>query len=134
MDRVTNVICGWYQKRFDTGTLLKFRSYAPLHYKKKIKNSAWKKFDEAMKLKKKQLLDNQYPESWTDKFVAKTLDRLIKRKVNMSPSKDRGFIDNTDTPPMMVVRYRGNENSIFAKMLRNIIKAPIDLNTRTLKP
>ena len=86
-----------------------------------------------MKLKK-QLLDNQYPESWTDKFVAKTLDRLIKRKVNMSPSKDREIIDNTDTPPMMVVRYRGNENSIFANMLRNIIKAPIDLNTRTLKP
>ena len=40
--------------------------------------STWNKLDEAMKVNRKQLVDNKYPESWTDKIVSRTFDRLIK--------------------------------------------------------
>ena len=35
-----NVICGLYQKPTDTGTILNFRSYAPLIYERNIKERA----------------------------------------------------------------------------------------------
>ena len=35
-DKREIVICGWYQKPTDTETVLNFRSWAPLNYKKSI--------------------------------------------------------------------------------------------------
>ena len=87
-----------------------------------------------MELNRKQKVDNQFPESWTDKTVLKTLDRFIKEKVNKSPGKDLHQVSFTETPSIMVVQYRGNENLMFANKVRNIKKAPsIVFNTRKLE-
>ena len=73
-------------------------------------------------------------ESSTDGIVSKTLDRIITKN-QQEPWKDllQGSIINTDTPPIMVVQYRGTENLIFANKVRNVIKVPIVFNVRVLE-
>ena len=87
-----NVISGWYHKLIDTGTTPNFRSCAPLHYKKNTKESTvyriWGKFDETMKVIRKEWVDNHYPKFLTYKTFPRTFHRLIKRKVNKSPGMD----------------------------------------------
>ena len=48
------------------------------------------------------------------KNVSRILDRLNRGNAIMSPGKDlhRESFDNTGTPPMMLVQYRGNESLI----------------------
>ena len=36
IDKIRKINCGWYQKPTDTGTILNFRSCAPLQYKKSV--------------------------------------------------------------------------------------------------
>ena len=132
-----NVICGWYRKQIDAGTILNFSSCSSFHYKKNIiegavhrifgNTSMWSKFGGAMKVNRKQWVDNQYQELLSDKIVLRTLHRLIKGTAKKSLSKGlhQGSFDNTGTPSMMVVQYRGLESLILANEVRNIIKAPI---------
>ena len=64
VDTRKNVICEWYQKSTDTGTILNFRSCSPLHYKKNRiegavhrifgSKSNWSNFDEVMMVNRKQ--------------------------------------------------------------------------------
>ena len=97
VDTCKNVNCRWYQKPTDTVKFPNFRSCAPLLYKKNIMEGAvhrtirctstWNKFDESMKVNRKQWVDNQYPQSWTAQIVFRTLDRLNKGKLNKRPGK-----------------------------------------------
>ena len=91
------------------------------------------KIEEAIKVNK-QWVDNDYPESWTDRIATRTVDRNIKGKVTKRPGKDlhqRDF-DKTDTKPMIVGQYRGNEK-LIANEMRNIIKAPIVFTPESYK-
>ena len=88
-----------------------------------------------MRVNRKQWVDDQYTELWTDKTVSRIPGRLIEGVFIKSSCKDlhQGDIDNTDTPPMILVQYRGDESLIFAKKVRIIFEAPIVFNTRKLK-
>ena len=58
VDSAKKVTCGWYQKPTDTGIILKFRSCAPLQYKRNViegtvhrifrSTSTWEDFDQAL--------------------------------------------------------------------------------------
>ena len=73
IDKSRKISCGWYQKPTVTGTILNFRSCAPLWYRRSViegtvhrvfrSTSTWEEYDKAMKINRKQWLDKQYPES-----------------------------------------------------------------------
>ena len=75
------------------------------------------------------------PRIWTDKVVLRTLDRLVKGKVNKRPGRAyiKRILIKTDTLPMILLQHQGNKSQILANKVRNIIKVPIVFNTINLK-
>ena len=97
VDKSRKINCGWYQKPTDTGTILNFRSCAPLHYKRSLiegtvhrvfrSTSTWEEYDKAMKINCEQRLDNQYPESWLLRVASHVLDKIIREGKNKKTKK-----------------------------------------------
>ena len=119
--------CGWYQKPTDTGTILNFRSCAPLQYKRSViegtvhrvfrSTSTWQEYDKAMKINREEWLDNQYPESSSSRVASHTLEKIIrkvKNKKNMAEKK-KPCDYASDSPPILMVQYRGNHSQTLAK-------------------
>ena len=81
-----NIFCTWYQKPSDTGTILNYRSYAPLQHKKSIiqgtihrlfrATSNWKAFHEALTKNEEIWEGNQYPRYWVGNIVKDTINLL----------------------------------------------------------
>ena len=77
----------WYRKPTDTGLTLNFHSLAPLKYKKSVIISfvyriyractSWLNFHEGISQAKNILMNNQYPESFIDKYIKETLHKLL---------------------------------------------------------
>ena len=97
IDKSKKISCGWYQKPTDTGTILIFRSCAPLQYKRSViegtvhrvfrSTSTWKEYDKAMQINSEQWLDNQYPISFLSQFASHALEKIIsegRNKKNMA--------------------------------------------------
>ena len=88
IDKIRKINCGWYQKPTDTGTILNFRSCAPLQYNKSViegtvhqvfcSTSTWEEYDKAMKINREQWLDNQYPENWSSRVASHALETIIR--------------------------------------------------------
>ena len=85
------VICSWYQKPTDTGTILNYRICAPTQYKRSVihgtlhrfffrSTSSWEQFDNAMETNRAQWLTNQYPENWSAKVASNALCKIIEGK------------------------------------------------------
>ena len=98
IDKSRKISSGWYQKPTDTGTILNFRSCAPLQYKRSViegtvhwvfrSTSTWEEYDKAMKINLEQWLDNQYPENWSSRVASHALEKIIsKNKKNMAEKK-----------------------------------------------
>ena len=127
IDKSRKISCGWYQKPTDTGTILNFRSCAPLQYKRSViegtvhrvfrSTSTWEGYDKAMKINREQWLDNQYMESWSSRVASHALEKIIsegKNKRNMAEKK-KPFDYSSDSPPILMVQYRGNHSQTLAK-------------------
>ena len=92
IDKSRKISCGWYQKPTDTGTILNFRSCAPLQYKRSEievtvyrvfrSTSTLEEYDKAMKVNREQWLDNQYPESWSSRVASHALEKIISEGKN----------------------------------------------------
>ena len=134
-DKIRKINCGWYQKPTDTGTILNFRSCDPLQYKRSVtegtvhrvfrSTSTWEEYEKAMKINHEQWLDNQYPESWSSRVAFYALEKIIsegKNKKNMAEKKKPCDYSN-DSPPILMVQYRGNHSQILAKKVRDITNA-----------
>ena len=127
IDKSKKINCGWYQKPTDTGTILNFRSCAPLQYKRSViegtvhrvfrSTSTWEEYDKAMKINREQWLDNQYPESWSSRVASHALEKIIsegKNKKNMAEKK-KPCDYSSDSPPILMVQYRANHSQTLAK-------------------
>ena len=145
IDKSKKISCGWYQKPTDTGTILNFGSCAPLQYKRSViegtvhrvfrSTSTWEEYDKAMKIIREQWLDNQYPESWSSRDASHALAKIIsegKNKKNMAEKK-KPCDYSSDSPPILMVQYRGNHSQTLAKKVRDITNALIIFTTRKLK-
>ena len=145
IDKSRTISCGWYQKPTDTGTILNFRSCAPLQYKRSViegtvyrvfrSTSTWEEYDKAMKINREQWLDNPYPESWSSWVASHALEKIIsegKNKKNMAEKKKPCDYSN-DSLPILMVQYRGNHSQTLAKKVRDITNALIVFTTRKLK-
>ena len=144
VDSRKKVTCGWYQKPTDTGTILKFRSCAPLQYKRNVvegtvhrifrSTSTWENFDKAMKINKEQWVDNQYPEKWSDGVVLRTLNKIIDRKTDTRTTVTSVKEDPLKvSAPIITLQYRGNASEWFAAKLRQNAGAQVIFTTRKLK-
>ena len=80
------IFCTWYQKPSDTGTILNYRSCAPLQHKKSIvqgtthrlfrATSNWEAFHEALTKNEEIWERNQYPRHWVGNIVKDTINQL----------------------------------------------------------
>ena len=127
IDKNMKINCGWYQKPTDTGTILNFRSCAPLQYKRSViegtvcrvfrSTSTWEEYDKAVKFNREQCLDNQYPESCSSRVASHALEKIIregKNKENMGVKKKPSDY-SSDSPPILMVQYRANLSQKLAK-------------------
>ena len=81
-----NIFCTWYQKSADTGTILNYRSCAPLQHKKSIIRGTmhrlfratinWEAFHEALTKNEEIWERNQYPRHWVGNIVKDTINQL----------------------------------------------------------
>ena len=119
IDKSRKISCGWYQKPTDTGTILSFRSCAPLQNKRSViegtvhrvfrSTSTWEEYDKAMKI---------ISEGKNKKYLAE---------------KKKPCEYSSDSPPILMVQYRGNHSQTLAKQVRDITNALIIFTTRKLK-
>ena len=78
----------WYNKPTDTGLVLNFHSLAPLRYKKSVVAgfvhriaracSSWKNFDLSLGKAKCVLEQNQYPPSFYNPIITKTINTIYE--------------------------------------------------------
>ena len=64
-----NIFCTWYQKSSDNGTILNYRSCAPLQHRKSIIKGTLTKNEEIWER-------NQYPRHWVGNIVKDTINQL----------------------------------------------------------
>ena len=84
-NRKTN--CDWYQEPTNTGPILKFTNCAPLLYKRSViegtvhrvfrSTSTWEDYDKAIKINRKQWLNNHYPENLFSRVASQALEKII---------------------------------------------------------
>ena len=97
--------------------------------------STWEEYDKAMNINREQWLDNQYPESRSSRVASHALEKIIsegKNKKNMAEIK-KPCDYSSDSPPILMVQYRGNHSQTLAKKVRDITNALIIFTTRKLK-
>ena len=79
--------------------------------------STMEEYDKAMKINLEQWLDNQYPEKWWSRVASHALEKIIregKNKKNMAEKK-KPCDYSSDSPPILMVQYRGNHSQTLAK-------------------
>ena len=84
--REWTVFCTWYQKPSDSGTILNYRSCAPLQHKKRIiqgtihrlfqATSNWEAFHEALTKNEEIWLHNEYPRHCVGNIIKNTINQL----------------------------------------------------------
>ena len=120
----------WYCKPSDTGLVLNYHALAPNKYKRSVVEgfvyrifrscSSWHYFHESLQIAKQSLNKNQYPESFYDPIIEKTLEKLTTLKENnpqeqvMAPHQQ---LNNTSH--LVFIQYRGAPSQAFLKKLKN---------------
>ena len=136
----------WYSKPTDTGLIMNFHSLAPKRYKYSVVSgfvprihracSSWKHFHESLEKAKKILEQNQYPSSFYEPIIKKTLDLIINPE--SVKTKDKAQIDEIKDNFKMFIQYRGKDTEHYAQALHKI-KAPCTVvmtlrKTKTVLP
>ena len=80
----------WYTKPTDTGLIMNFHAFAPQKYKISVVSgfvhriyracSTWSNFHISLEKAKQILINNQYPESFFDPIIQKTLENIVLSK------------------------------------------------------
>ena len=117
----------WYRKPTDTGLTMNFHSLAPKKYKRsvvsgmiyRIKNacSTEDNFKSSIEKAKILLRKNQYPPSFFEPIIAKTLEKIS----NPSPAQEN---EDESEKKKFFVQYRGKVTEQFERTLRRI-NAPV---------
>ena len=138
------VTCSWYQKPTDTGTILNYRSCAPIQYKQNNiqgtvhrvfrSTSSWEQFDKATKTNRAQWLTNQYPENCSAKVAADDLRKTIEGKDKpLDSERCLSTQSPKDVKPPKMVQTRGNQSQYFANGLRKLTNVQVVFTTRKLE-
>ena len=112
----------WYTKPTDTGLIMNFHSVSPLKYKKSVVTgfvyriyyacSSWKHFHESL-TKAKSILDkNQYPKSFYESLIHRSLEKII-----VQPEKPE---EEEEVTHKLFLQYRGQVTEDYMKALKRI--------------
>ena len=127
----------WYTKSTDTGLTLNFHALAPSKYKRSVVSgmvyrifnacSSWQNFHLSLQKAKKMLENNQYPVSFYEPIIEKTINNILK-------DKDDEKIDEDEKKEckLIFVQYRGKVTERFEHSLKQI-NAPCKVITTTKK-
>ena len=123
----------WYRKPTDTGLIMNFHSLAPKRYKTSVvcgmihrifrSCSNWQLFHESLEEAKIVLQNNQYPPSFFEPIINKTLSKLV------SPQKKQDDKENENEvkPSMVFLNYRGKCSEDYARDLYRICNDPNEI-------
>ena len=122
-------------------TILNYRSCASTQYNCSViqgtvhrvfrSTSSWKQFDKALETNRAQWLTNQYPENWSPKVASDALCKIIEGK-GKSLDSERCLSSQSQKdvkPPMLMVKYRGNQSQHFANRLRKLTNVQVVFTT-----
>ena len=118
MSSRSNITCHWFQKPTDFGTLMNFRSCAPLQQKKIViqgtvhrvfkATSIWLAFHQALEMNKTCWTKNQYPEEWSSKIVNQTSEKVIiccKDQLRKTPKGHLNSKTRSHDKPTIFLHY-----------------------------
>ena len=141
-----NIFCSWYQKPSDIGTILNYRSCAPLQHKKSIiqgtihrlfrATSNWEAFHEALTKNEEIWERNHNPRHWVGNIVKDTINQLRRKEQRKRHRYNAGVAvkqqENTEKK-QFVLQYRGNISNEFVEKLNKIHPVQTIFTTRKLK-
>ena len=120
----------WYTKVTDTGLTMNYHALAPIKYKRAVVTglvhriyracSTWKNFHESIEKAKTLLLNNQFPPTFFEPIIEKTLSKIIKRNkidIDDGEEEEQGEKEEKDDVKMMFVEYRGKVSEKFQQSL-----------------
>ena len=124
------LISTWYTKPTDTGLTMNYHSLAPEKYKRSVVSgmihriiracSTWIKVHESIMKAKKILLDNQYPPSFFDPIIKKTLHSIFENKEATAQDEAEKKDDEEEERKMLFIQYRGKVSEKYEKSLKRI--------------
>ena len=122
-----HVTSTWYCKETDTGLVLNYHALAPERYKKGViigmiyriyrACSNWKNIAESLNRARKILKNNQYPESYIENTINKTLDKIIASNEKEKSEKEK------EEYLLFFLNYRGRISEDYAKIIKKICKS-----------
>ena len=155
-DQQGNLSSTWYNKPTDTGLILNYHALAPRRYKQSVVSgfvhriaracSTWEHFHSSI-VKAKQVLErNQYPPSFYEPIIEKTITTIIQPKDTITPNDSPTNTTNQTQPSqqpekptvvqkkMIFIQYRGKVTENYARALHRC-EAPctIVMTLRKLK-
>ena len=111
----------WYTKPTDTGLTMNFHALAPIKYKRSTviglvhrifrSCSTWKYFHESIEKAKMILTKNQYPSSFYDPLIEKTITNIV---IN----KEKETVEEEKIAKKVYVEYRGRVSEKFEQALK----------------
>eukprot|EP00794_Sanderia_malayensis_P010390 gene10390-11471_t len=117
----------WYTKPTDTGVKMNFHALVPQRYKRSVVSglvhriypscSTWYNFHESLVRAKVILENNQYPSSFYDPIIEKTLNKIVENRT------EKENMDNTEgkeEEKMLCLQYRGKESEKLERALRKL--------------
>ena len=132
----------WYYKPTDTGLIMNYHALAPRRYKHSVVSgfvhriyracSSWELFHDSLEKAKKILEQNQYPPSFYDPIIEKTLSNIIMEEKSTKDNDSSA----TTTPQKFLLRvqYRGKPTEDYARALhRSNAPCMIVMTLRKLK-
>ena len=132
----------WYYKPTDTGLIMNYHALAPRRYKHSVVSgfvhrihracSSWEYFHDSLEKAKKILEQNQYPPSFYDPIIEKTLSDIVtEEKVT---NDNDSSATNTPQKFLLRVQYRGKPTEDYARALhRSNAPCMIVMTLRKLK-
>ena len=110
----SSINVSWYKKKTDTNVYLNFYSICPTQYKKSVVCGAvhrlfhitwsWKLFHQNIRDLQQLLEANQYPPSFYNPLVRKSLNKILDDK---SYDKTEGVSSVKNTSLMLFIQHRG---------------------------
>ena len=88
-----------------------------------------------MKINREQWLENHYPESWSSRVASHALEKIIRERKNKKnlAEKKKPCDYSSDSPPILMVQYKGNHSQTLTKKVRDITNALIFFTTMKMK-
>ena len=140
------IFCTWFQKPSDTGTILNYRSCAPLQHKKSIiqgtihrlfrATSNWEAFHKTLTKNEEIWERNQYPRHWVGNTFKDTINQLRMKEKRKGHRYNAGVAvkqqENTEKQ-QFVLQYRGSISNEFVKKLNKFHPVQTIFTTRKLK-